>query len=115
MSSRGFVFYDGPSRLDGAPILVGESKQPGDQYLTNGRPIVFVAAFDDSGGFTKVQFWGDGTGESLFAGGTVRYALLDPGTLPGGVPEPATWAMMIGGFSLVGGALRRRTPVSAMV
>ena len=27
----------------------------------------------------------------------------------GGVPEPATWAMMIGGFGLVGGALRRRT------
>lgn len=26
-----------------------------------------------------------------------------------GVPEPATWAMMIGGFGLVGGALRRRS------
>ena len=25
------------------------------------------------------------------------------------VPEPATWAMMIGGFGLVGGAMRRRT------
>ena len=27
---------------------------------------------------------------------------------PGGVPEPATWAMMIGGFGLVGGVMRRR-------
>ena len=27
---------------------------------------------------------------------------------PGAVPEPATWAMMIAGFGLVGGALRRR-------
>lgn len=26
-----------------------------------------------------------------------------------GVPEPATWAMMIGGFGLVGGAMRRRS------
>ncbi len=26
----------------------------------------------------------------------------------GAVPEPATWAMMIGGFGLVGGAMRRR-------
>ena len=26
----------------------------------------------------------------------------------GGVPEPATWAMMLGGFGMVGGALRRR-------
>lgn len=29
-----------------------------------------------------------------------------------GVPEPAAWAMMLGGFGLVGGALRRRAKVS---
>jgi PEP-CTERM motif len=29
-------------------------------------------------------------------------------TTPGAVPEPATWAMMIAGFGLVGGAMRRR-------
>lgn len=28
---------------------------------------------------------------------------------PAAVPEPASWALMIGGFGLVGGALRRRT------
>ncbi len=33
-------------------------------------------------------------------------------TPPGGVPEPASWAMMIAGFSLVGFAMRRRTQVS---
>ncbi|HPU14531.1 MAG TPA: PEPxxWA-CTERM sorting domain-containing protein [Polymorphobacter sp.] len=27
----------------------------------------------------------------------------------GAVPEPASWAMMLAGFGLVGGALRRRT------
>ena len=27
---------------------------------------------------------------------------------PGPVPEPATWAMMIGGFALIGASLRRR-------
>jgi len=27
---------------------------------------------------------------------------------PGGVPEPASWAMMVGGFGLVGGAMRSR-------
>jgi len=28
---------------------------------------------------------------------------------PGGVPEPASWAMMVGGFGLVGAAMRRRS------
>ena len=32
-------------------------------------------------------------------------------SLPGGVPEPASWALMIGGFGLAGAALRRRRAV----
>ena len=31
----------------------------------------------------------------------------------GAVPEPATWAMMIGGFALAGGMMRRRAPALA--
>ncbi len=31
----------------------------------------------------------------------------------GGVPEPATWALMLAGFGLAGAALRRRTPQRA--
>ncbi|NJC34318.1 hypothetical protein GGR88_001792 [Sphingomonas jejuensis] len=34
---------------------------------------------------------------------------VDQASGPGAVPEPATWAMMIGGFGLIGTALRRRT------
>lgn len=33
---------------------------------------------------------------------------INEGTIPSGVPEPTTWAMMIVGFLGVGGALRRR-------
>jgi hypothetical protein len=32
-------------------------------------------------------------------------------SVAGAVPEPATWAMMIGGFGMVGGAMRRRRSV----
>lgn len=33
--------------------------------------------------------------------------------VPGGVPEPASWALMISGFGLTGAALRRRRSVVA--
>ena len=32
--------------------------------------------------------------------------------IPDGVPEPASWAMMIAGFGLVGGVVRRRRPAA---
>jgi hypothetical protein len=36
---------------------------------------------------------------------------VDP--IPGGVPEPATWAMMIGGFGMAGAMLRRRRALAS--
>ena len=41
-------------------------------------------------------------------GGAPPISFLDGVTLEAAVPEPATWALMIGGFGLVGGAMRRR-------
>ncbi len=97
-----FISFD-----NGAPIQVGISTAPGD-VVFDGRFEVFVAAFDDSADFTSVTFWGNGVGEYLVAGGTVRYALLDQGSLPA-VPEPATWGMMIVGLGIVGASMRRRS------
>ena len=34
-------------------------------------------------------------------------------TVPGAVPEPATWALMIAGFGLIGATLRRRRALGA--
>ena len=47
----------------------------------------------------------------------LAYAGLTINNVPiGAVPEPTTWAMMIGGFGMIGGALRRRkTAVRAKV
>ncbi len=46
---------------------------------------------------------------------TLTEANLPPHThsfeVKGGVPEPASWAMMLAGFGIVGGALRRRVAV----
>ncbi len=58
----------------------------------------------------------DGIARSVSFGGVANQIVFDditfgsdvPGPGPGGVPEPATWAMMILGFGLVGFAARRR-------
>lgn len=46
-------------------------------------------------------------------GGDQYYAISElQGFVDTGVPEPAAWAMMLSGFGLVGGAMRRRARVS---
>ena len=79
----------------------------------------------DFGGLNNLGFDISGrTGAAYFAIGSQLYTIdltsaaatslggIGGGSLIGltaaGVPEPASWAMMIGGFGLVGGTLRRR-------
>ncbi|HEU4705241.1 MAG TPA: SdiA-regulated domain-containing protein [Sphingomicrobium sp.] len=57
---------------------------------------------DDVGNIYLVSDDGDGLNQSYLV------------KLGYGVPEPATWAMMMLGFGLVGGALRRRRPPPAV-
>ncbi len=42
-------------------------------------------------------------------GGAPPISFLDGVSLEAAVPEPATWALMLGGFGLVGSAMRRRS------
>jgi hypothetical protein len=88
---------------NGTPIQVGLSTVFGDQFLTNGGAGVFVGAIDDSAKFSKVQFWGDGQGEFLVAGGRIRYADVAIGSVSQQVPEPFT---IVG--TLIGGAAALR-------
>ena len=53
---------------------------------------------DDMGNIYLVSDDGDGPNQSYL----VKLAFT------GAVPEPASWAMMVGGFGLIGGTMRRR-------
>lgn len=74
-----------------------------------GQPYVFLNFYNTNGTFDKVTF-----SENPTVGGyesdnhTVGFFTKQGGTPVPGVPEPATWGMMIAGFGLVGMAMRRR-------
>jgi hypothetical protein len=73
------------------------------RYFSNFSHLDFCNAPGSGCGFNNEPAWNVGAGfsESL----AVR-------TPPGGVPEPAAWAMMLAGFGLVGSAMRRREKVA---
>jgi hypothetical protein len=81
----------------------------GSLQLTNGQQVLAVAGMQlpaNRGGFVdSTHTFKTRLDDALPA--EVR-ATLEANLIPAGVPEPASWALMIGGFGLVGSALRRR-------
>lgn len=80
------------------------------------QAYAFLNFFDTDGTFDKVTF-----SENPTVGGyesdnhTVGFFTAEGGTPVGGVPEPATWAMMLMGFGGLGYTLRRRPVRSGSV
>ena len=86
-------------------------------YIQRDAPLAYYGV-ETRGGCTGGAF--SGFGESLYtgSGGIGAYenrtgiVVIASALSPTAVPEPASWALMIAGFGLVGGAMRSRAKVT---
>lgn len=73
--------------------------------VSKGRIVFDLGAFEGGIVDLRFQFASDLTGGGA---GVKLDNILVGGDMPSAVPEPASWAMMIAGFGLTGGAIRSR-------
>jgi len=100
-----FSGLDGTGSLLASALLPGTANAGCDSAISGGANYCPFNAY--SIGF-------DGVAKSVVFGGEINAQVFDDFTfgsvtVGGAVPEPASWAMMIGGIGLIGGAMRRRS------
>jgi hypothetical protein len=111
VSANGTTFFNISGSSAAAVDLVGDNTHSDASFRRSfdvGAAVAGLGASEFR--YLRVFGLGGGTiggtnGFDLDAVGLVNWKAVDG---PGGVPEPATWAMLIAGFGLVGAAARRR-------
>ncbi len=80
-----WIAFDGGAATLPANALTANDN-PG--YAESGSFTNFIGAIDSTSTFSTVTFFGDGFGEFLVAGGTLRFASVPLNSVGGNVPEP---------------------------
>lgn len=95
-----FNFYDGATLVNS----FGYSSSTSSQLAS------FAVAFPPNNApFSFDSFTNDLTIDVLDQPATLNATAFNYNLVSNAVPEPASWALMMGGFGLVGAAMRRRT------
>lgn len=118
VGSNLFISFDGGATRIVANAINADSNPGNKDYDGDGTTDYaftnFVAAIDDSRTFSTVTFYGDGVGEALYAGGTLRWAAVSTGSVsspaaapaPSAIDEPAV--VGLAGMAIGGALLNRR-------
>ncbi|PZQ65249.1 MAG: hypothetical protein DI570_02460 [Phenylobacterium zucineum] len=88
------------------PYDLSDGWEP-SQQLSSPIPFYFARSWGDQRGGYDFYYVINGTTTSASFSATAPGS-GSPGGNGGAVPEPATWALMIGGFGMAGATLRRR-------
>jgi hypothetical protein len=111
---NGLTVWSGKDHF-GSGTAYAASSNTGSAFGFNGLGLVYLPSGYQSGSALS--------GTSTFNNKTLASMALNPGSYtftvpqdtitvnviaPGAVPEPASWAMMLAGFGLIGAGLRRR-------
>lgn len=106
-TDRGTVIYDA-STLGGYGSFPALTSVP----YTNGNNYLGLRATSGGQDYYGFLFTTDSTLNSYGFERAANTGINPNAALAAAVPESSTWAMMIGGFGMVGGALRRRRRAS---
>lgn len=121
--NTGYLINDITGMVNNNPItgLLAPGSYPttgvsNDNILKTDDPYLDLAGFSFtiSGGPSPINIYYDG-GYDYIRGmngqntGTITSFTVTPAGGAGAVPEPATWAMLVSGFGLVGAGMRRRS------
>lgn len=118
-----YTGFAGPASF-GTGGLMYATDNAGTAFAVNGTnfgtPVVFVQSGYVSGSaiastltFANSTFASLGLDQGVYAYASSNDTVTVRIGSVAAVPEPATWAMMVGGFGMLGSALRRRRPAMA--